>query len=90
MFNVRSGTHQKGTFRVKITSTRRVRVEPDGDGVVAHVGLHALGTLADRLGVADELSAAMPWEGSGVPAHDRGKVLVQSRTMYRPLELTVS
>lgn len=81
MFNDRSGTHQKGTSRVKITSTRRVRVEPDGEGVVAQVGLHALGSLADQLGLADELSGAMPWQGSGVPVHDRGKVLTQTALM---------
>jgi hypothetical protein len=31
-------------------STNRVVVEPGGAGVVAHVGRHALGTFADRLG----------------------------------------
>lgn len=63
------------------TSTRRVKVEPGGAGVVAHVGLHALGTFADRLGLGDALSAAMPWQGPGVPVHDRGKVLVQAALM---------
>ena len=59
-------------------STRRVVVEPGGTGVVAHVGLHALGSFADRLGLGDGLSARIPWHGSGFPLHDRGKVLVQS------------
>ena len=58
-------------------STRRVVVEPNGTGVVAHVGLHALGSFADRLGLGDALSAAIPWAGGGFPVHDRGKVLVQ-------------
>ena len=52
-------------------------VEPGGTGVVAHVGLHALGSFADRLGLAEALSSVIPWKGSGVPVHDRGKVLVQ-------------
>jgi hypothetical protein len=58
-------------------STRRVVVEPNGTAVVAHVGLHALGSFADRLGLGDALSAAIPWAGGGFPVHDRGKVLVQ-------------
>ncbi len=58
-------------------STRYVKVESGGTGVVAHVGLHALGSFADRLGLGDALSAAIPWEGNGVPVHDRGKVIVQ-------------
>ena len=62
-------------------STRRVVVEPGGTGVVAHVGLHALGSFADRLGLGDALSAAIPWKGNGIPVHDRGKVLVQSALM---------
>ena len=63
------------------TSTRRVKVEPGGAGVVAHVGLHALGAFADRLGLGDALSTAMPWQGPGIPLHDRGKVLVQAALM---------
>lgn len=63
------------------TSTRRVVVEPGGTGVVAHVGLHALGAFADRLGLGDVLSSAIPWRGGGLPVHDRGKVLVQIALM---------
>ena len=37
-------------------STRKVRVEAGGTGVVAHVGLHALGAFADRLGLGARLS----------------------------------
>lgn len=59
-------------------STRRVKVEPGGTGVVAHVGLHAVGSFADRLGLGDALSDAVRWQGPGVPVHDRGKVLTQA------------
>ena len=63
------------------TSARRVVVEPGGAGVVAHVGLHALGAFADRLGLGDALSAKIPWTGERAPLHDRGKVLVHSALM---------
>jgi len=63
------------------TSTRRVVVEPGGAGVVAHVGLHALGAFADRLGLGDSLSARIPPAGERLPLHDRGKVLVQTSLM---------
>lgn len=66
---------------MNVNSTRRVKVEPGGSGVVAHVGLHALGSFADRVGVGEALSAAMPWQGRGIPTHDRGKVLVQVALM---------
>ena len=62
-------------------STRKARVEPGGTGVVAHVGLHAVGAFADRLGLGDVLSAAVPYRGPGVPVHDRGKVLTQVALM---------
>ena len=62
-------------------STRRVRIEAGGEGVVAHVGLHALGALADRLGLGDALSARIPPAGERLPVHDRGKVLVQAMLM---------
>jgi len=62
-------------------STTRVVVEGSGDGVVAHVGLHALGRFADRLGLGDALSARIPIRGERLPVHDRGKVLVQSMLM---------
>lgn len=58
------------------TSTRRVSVEAGGKGVVAHVGLHALGSFADRLGLGDCLSAAIPQRPALL--HDRGKVLTQA------------
>jgi len=57
------------------TSTRNVSVEAGGTQVVGHVGLHALGSFADRLGVPTVLSDAVGWDGPGVPVHDRGRVL---------------
>jgi len=38
-------------------------VEAGGDGVVAHVGLHALGAFADRLGLGGALSSRIPRPG---------------------------
>jgi len=48
---------------------------------VAHVGLHALGAFADRLGLGDSLSTRIPITGERLPVHDRGKVLVQAMLM---------
>ncbi|MDQ4133270.1 MAG: IS1380 family transposase [Actinomycetota bacterium] len=62
-------------------STVRVNVEGGGDQVVAHVGLHALGAFADRLGLGHSLSSRIPAPGERVPRHDRGKVLVQAMLM---------
>jgi len=61
---------------MQTTSVRRVMVEPRGDQVAAHVGLHALGAFADRLGLGVALSARIPVTGKRQPLHDRGKVLV--------------
>jgi hypothetical protein len=58
-----------------------VVVEGGGDQVVAHVGLHALGAFADRLGLGDALSARVPFDGERAPVHDRGKVLTQAMLM---------
>lgn len=66
---------------MKSNSAVSVVVEGDGDGVVAHVGLHALGAFADRIGVGDSFSGVLPWTGLGFPIHDRGKVLVQAMLM---------
>jgi Transposase DDE domain group 1 len=66
---------------VNANSTVRVKVEGGGDQVVAHVGLHALGAFADRLGLGDSLSSRMPVTGERLPLHDRGKVLVQAMLM---------
>jgi hypothetical protein len=62
-------------------STRRVKIEAGGDGVAAHVGLHALGALADRLGLGDALSVRIPPAGERLPLHDRGKVLTHAMLM---------
>jgi Transposase DDE domain group 1 len=74
-------SHGKGTWQVNGNSTRRVRIEVGGEAVVAHVGLHALGAFADRLGVGDALSARIPPAGERLPVHDRGKVLTQAMLM---------
>ena len=64
------------------TSTVPVRVEGGGEQVVAHVGLHALGCFADRLGLGDELSMAVTGGGEQrLLGHDRGKVLTQVMLM---------
>jgi hypothetical protein len=62
-------------------STVPVVVEGSGEGVVAHVGLHALGRFGDRLGLGDSLSARIPITGERLPLHDRGKVLTQAMLM---------
>ena len=69
--------NKKGTSKMQITSTNRVVVEPGGAGVVAHVGLHALGAFADRLGLSHLLSSRIAPRGERLPVHDRGKVLTQ-------------
>jgi hypothetical protein len=48
---------------------------------VAHVGLHALGAFADRLGLGALLSEQIPQRGERLPLHDRGKVLIQMALM---------
>ena len=62
-------------------STVPVVVEMGGTQVVAHVGLHLLGSFADRLGLGDSLSAAIAPGGERLPVHDRGKVLTQAMLM---------
>jgi len=66
---------------VNANSTVPVAVEGGGEQVVAHVGLHALGCFADRLGLGDSLSARIPITGERLPLHDRGKVLSQAMLM---------
>jgi hypothetical protein len=46
----------EGTYQVNRNSTLSAVVEGSGKGVVAHVGLHALGAFADRLALGDSLS----------------------------------
>ncbi len=62
-------------------STRPVAVTTGGSQVVAHAGLHALGSFADRIGLGDSLSTRIPWGGERMPLHDRGKVLTQAMLM---------
>src|SRR5438128_2863858 len=71
----------EGTREVNGNSVVPVVVEGGGDQVAAHVGLHALGLFADRLGLGEALSARVPVAGERVPVHDRGKVLVQAMLM---------
>jgi hypothetical protein len=66
---------------VNANSTVAVVVERVGEGVVAHVGLRALGAFADRLGLGDSRSARIPITGERLPLHDRGKVLTQAMLM---------
>lgn len=66
---------------METTSTVPVVVESGGDQVVAHVGLHALGDFADRLGLGEHLSAHIPLSSERAPLHDRGKVLVHAALM---------
>jgi hypothetical protein len=56
----------------------RARIETGGEGVVAHVGLHALGRFADVLGLGAALSERIVPTGERFPLHDRGKVLVHA------------
>ncbi len=77
----RQDTDQEGTREVNGNSTVPVVVEPGGDQVVAHVGLHALGAFADRLRLGVTLSARFPVTGERAPLHDRGKVLTQAMLM---------
>lgn len=60
-------------------STVAVVVEGGGEQVVAHVGLHAVGSFADRLELGESLSARIAQPRFRV--HDRGKILVQAMLM---------
>lgn len=60
------------------TSTTCCLIETGGDGVAAHVGLHALGRFADAFGVSTALSQRIAATGERLPVHDRGKVLVHA------------
>jgi hypothetical protein len=64
---------------VNANSTVAVVVEGGGEQVVAHVGLHAVGSLADRLGLGVSLSARIPQPP--LRFHDRGKVLTHAMLM---------
>ena len=55
---------------MQAASVRRVVVEPGGDQVAAHVGLHALGAFADQLALGAALSARVRFAGRRLPLHD--------------------
>lgn len=55
-------------------------VSGDGSGVVAHAGSVGLRLLADRTGLAEQLSKVMA-RRSFVPIHDRGRVLTDVAVM---------
>ena len=66
---------------MKSTSTNRVRVEAGGDQVVSHVGLHALGSFADRLGLGSALTMQFRRFDPRFVLHERGKVLTHGALM---------
>ena len=55
---------------MNVNGTPRVKVEPGGAGVAAHVGLHSLGAFADHLGLGDSLPVRIASTGERLPAHD--------------------
>ncbi|TML36951.1 MAG: hypothetical protein E6G27_18390 [Actinobacteria bacterium] len=71
---------QEGTSGMNANSTRHVVVEPGGEQVAAHVGLHSLGRFADAMALGEALSAAIPTNGR-VLLHDRGRVVLQTMLM---------
>ena len=52
------------------TSTNYVSVQSGGPGVAAHVGLHALGALADQLGLSAALSSRITRRGERLPMNE--------------------
>ena len=59
--------------------TRNVKIEAAATGVVGHVGLHALGVYADRIGLGAALFAPIAGPaGERSWGHDRGKVLAHA------------
>ena len=74
-------THQRvqgGISEVKATSVTNAQLTGGGDRVVWGAGLFALGRFADRVGLTEALSAAVPPGGERAPVHDRGAVLVHA------------
>ena len=63
------------------TSAGQWVVEGSGDQVAPHVGLALMASFADRIGLGDSVSGAVPWRGERAFAHDRGKVLVHAGLM---------
>ena len=73
-----SSLKQEGISEMNATSTRSVVVEAGGTQVVGHVGLHALGAFADRLGVPMVLSDAVGWDGDAIEAQAFAFLAVRS------------
>ena len=63
---------------MKPTSVTNAQLTGGGDRVVWGAGLFALGRFADRVGLTEALSAAVPARGERAPVHDRGAVLVHA------------
>jgi hypothetical protein len=55
----------------------RRRIQTGDDRVVAHVGAHVLGTVADHVGLTAELTKALAPLKQRRRGHDRGAVLAQ-------------
>ena len=55
-------------------ATQDVKVQGGATHIAAYAGLFMLGNLADRLGVAKALSAAIITKGEREPVHDRGRL----------------
>lgn len=55
---------------------QRLDVRADDDNLIGHAGVVLLRKVADRVGLATALSAALP-KGTGPGRRDRGVVLVQ-------------
>ena len=60
---------------VKSRSVSDAVLASGGDRVVSGAGLFVLGGFADRVGLAGELSGALPQRGERAPVHDRGVLL---------------
>ena len=59
----------------------RVRVTvADGD-TASMVGAHLLGEVAERVGLSQGYSTAVPWTGERAPGHDRGRLFAQVAVM---------
>ena len=60
---------------VKLRSVSGAVLATGGDRAVSGAGLFVLGGFADRVGLAGELSGALPPAGERAPVHDRGVLL---------------
>ncbi len=59
----------------------RLKVTTDGQGLVSHTGARLLAELAERLGIADDLTAALAPIVKGRRRHAPGQVLVDLAVM---------